>query len=152
REIDGDLYAVAARSYSDAGRAAVRREQHHGRRQNVREQSGELVDAPVRIAVRHGIERAAVMRAEAGESGGASIARLPVVELGAHEVDALPQRACRARGAALLDLDHGRRNLDDTGVEVDCAAVRKVVRGAAPVHEVAADELARRAEDLFGLY
>jgi hypothetical protein len=65
-------------------------------------------------------------------------------------MDVLPQRAPGSGGRAALQLDRRRDDLDDAGVEVDGAAVRQVIRGADPMHEWTAQEVARIAEEVLG--
>ena len=83
------------------------------------------------------------MSAEPDEVHVAAVPLFQASSSRAEEENALPERASGARGAAALDLDHRRRELDDAGIEVDGAARRQMVRPAGAVHERPADDAAR---------
>ena len=150
-EVGRDLDAIAARTNADARRSTVRGEQHHGHREHVREQIGQPFDgAAVRRLTWRKVERHVVVRAEPDEAHGLPTSRLPRIELGAQEGEALPEGSRAARSAPAIDLDHRRRELDDTGIEVHGTAGGQVVRAAGPMHQWSPHDVARRAEYLFG--
>src|SRR4029078_7811599 len=97
------------------------------------------------------VEGDVVVGREADQPCRTAMFGLPGIELAAPEADALPQRAAGARRAAALELDDRRRHLDDAGVEVDGAARGQVVRRAAAVHQLTADDVARAVEDVLWL-
>src|SRR5205085_4672765 len=98
------------------------------------------------------IERDVVVSAKADEAHLPLMSRLPGIQFAAQEEDAFPKRSSGAGGASAFDLDHGRRELDDAGVEVDGAAGWKMVRAAGAMHERSAEDPTRRAEDVFGAH
>jgi len=92
------------------------------------------------------------VRAESNELHLVGVLVLPGVELLAEKKNSLPERAAGPGGAASLDLDDVRRDLDDAGIEVNRAAGGQVIRPAGAVHHFFADDVARRAKDVFGLH
>jgi hypothetical protein len=149
-EVDGHFQPVAAGPYADAARrAAVGGQQHHREGEDVGEQQRELAHRAL-PPLRGGrqLEGDVVVHAVADQPRPLTAAVLPGVELAADEADRLPKLASGPRRGAALDLDRRSRHLDDARVEVDGGAGRQVVGRALAVHQLAADEGGRVAEDV----
>src|SRR5205085_8020644 len=106
------------------------------RGQEVCQDKRELLHGAIGVAAsRRTIERDVIVSAKPHQPHVTSVPLLPGVELTAKEEDALPERAASTRRATALDLDHRRRQLDDTGIEVDGASRGQMVRAPSAVHQ-----------------